>query len=106
MKFYIKATELIYIKTTDKFDGKECYSVIDAVDRKDAKNKYLREHPAADLVSIEEIPDGCLTVGELRKMLDEFPYCMPVYIYSDGEEIASDVKKTLAYGLFECIEIS
>lgn len=95
-----------YIKVIDRFDGNECYSVIDATDKKDAKNKYLRKYPIADIKGVEEIPDGCLTVGELRKMLEQFPYCMPVYINSDGESIVSNVTKTLAYGKFECVEIS
>lgn len=94
-----------YIKAIDRFDGSECFSVIEANDKKEAKAKYIRNYPIADIRGIGEIPDGCLTVGELRKMLDKLPYCMPVYINSDGKNIASDVIKTLACGTFECVEI-
>lgn len=95
-----------YIKHIDRFDGNECYSVVEANDKKEAKAKFLRSYPIAEIKNVEEIPDGCLTVGELRKMLEKFPYCMPVYLNSDGENIASNVDKTSAYGMFECVEIS
>lgn len=95
-----------YIKLIDRFDGEKCYSVVEANSKKEAKAKYLRDHPIADIRGVGEIPDGCMTVGELCKILDKFPYCIPVYINSDGKNIASAVAKTLAYGMFECVEIS
>lgn len=95
-----------YIKHIDRFDGNECYSVVDANDKKEAKAKFLRSYPNADIKDIGEISNGYLTVGELRKMLEKLPYCMPVYINSDGENLASNVTKTLAYGMFECVKIS
>ena len=94
------------ITILDKFDGTECYHLLEANDEEDARRKYMRDYPNAIIRNIEVIPYGCLTVGELKNWLDDFPNSMPVYVYSDGERIASHVYRTLAYGLYDCIEIS
>lgn len=69
-----------YIKHLDRWDGRECYSTVDARNENEARNKYLIDYPNANICNIYKMPEGCITVGELRKLLDGFPYCTPVYI--------------------------
>lgn len=97
-----------YVKYIDKFDGIECFYVLEAKDKIDARNRYLTRFPNdnASICCVNEIPDDCLTVEELINILCNFPYCMPVYINFDRENIVSNVSKTLVHWTIEWVEIS
>lgn len=49
--------------------------------------------------------DKSITVGELIEMLNKYPKNLPVYISSDGEKEVQEVTESLAFGMFECVEI-